>query len=550
MKFPGLLLVCLLLTLAATAARAQLAVAPTLLGGGNNEAPCCWLHLRIENSYNQPLPLELVINSWQGSQSRLKIPRQIIAPGATVEMDYALPINGYFGVMWENPDGKMQQASPADYSQKIFLHVSATQFQATQAQVEDFAKRLSLTGPGQKIVSQIEARQLPADWLCLTPFRAVMMPEAEYKTLPPNLREPLLTWVRAGGDLLLYQAEHVGIEAQMMGKIRRVADNPLLTPTNTPPEWGGNPLPWRDLQGNDQLFPYRVEISTGNTGGLVLASLFFVLAGPLALWWSNRRKQPHLVLKIVPVLSAAFCIIMLIYFVGSEGFERKGGSLTLHTLDETAQHGITVAHQTLLSGLYPRGGFKFSRTAALVPHINRENRDSASIEMELGPAQRLTRGWFEPRVPFNYTTVLPFETREHLVLEGNKLRNGFETAITGGILYAPGNRRLAIPALKPGANAAAAPLSAPANNDGLQAFLTPDEATYLRALLPALRLNLLGDDGANREFYIVKLAGPWGQAKDGSGSSLAGVEINGPQTHILIGLRSAGQAEATHAPGA
>src|SRR5690606_30526046 len=80
----------------------------------------------------------------------------------------------------------------------------------------------------------------------------------------------------------------------------------------------------------------------------------------------------------------------------------------------------------LLTGLYPLGGFKFGPQTYFVADTGSEDRSGADFDLTRGTLLR--GGLFQPGIPFNYTTVTPYITRERMLFDADKgeLRNGFE----------------------------------------------------------------------------------------------------------------------------
>src|SRR5690606_1614190 len=120
------------------------------------------------------------------------------------------------------------------------------------------------------------------------------------------------------------------------------------------------------------------------------------------------------------------------------GLQRKGGSMSITVMDDSANKGLTTARHSLLSGLYPLGGFQFSPVTYFLPNAADSNRTEA--DFDLTNTQNLTDGLFQPGIPFNYATLTPFTTRERMLYDAEKstLRNGFEQPVKAAIVFNDG----------------------------------------------------------------------------------------------------------------
>jgi len=95
-------------------------------------------------------------------------------------------------------------------------------------------------------------------------------------------------------------------------------------------------------------------------------------------------------------------------------------------LDEETDSAITFSRHVFFSGLYPLGGFRFTRDTAFCPLGTYGDRESFALD--LTEEQQLRSGLFSPSVSFHYLTVRHWTTRAKLVwdLDDMTVLNGFD----------------------------------------------------------------------------------------------------------------------------
>ncbi|MEW5733948.1 MAG: hypothetical protein AB1921_03785 [Thermodesulfobacteriota bacterium] len=292
----------------------------------------------------------------------------------------------------------------------------------------------------------------PDNWLCLLVFQSVVTPEDEYLRLAEDAKTVLSRYVEAGGWLFLYGALQEGGEDRLLGKVVRTRDNPL---TASQLQSG---LTARDrynrpkarVGGGRKDFPYLPERLAGTTGGLALATLFFILAGPVNYIYFRRKKMPRALLVSLPAISLVFCLLITVLFFASKGFSRQGGTVSLTLLDEEQKSALCVAHHVFLSGLYPRGGLSFDGRTGF---FSEEEEHSSPPVMELSGKLHLLSGLILPSVPFVYATEAPFMTREKILVADGRVQNGLSFPIAALVLRREGKWYKAGP-VAPGAGAA------------------------------------------------------------------------------------------------
>lgn len=511
-------------------ARADLRVSVERMGQSTN-APYIWMRVTVENPEGNRLGFRLFGNGSYGrSSGEILIEGQELGPGE--ERTFDVPMLGmteyrgggsyYSGGFFRCQDstGRMAVGNDGASDLKTFLNIAPVSQWASEQQMQDFSDAIEhpekeqqgppepesavpvLGGPvpypggtgghsgspkKSNFISQVEPGQLPDNWLCYSPFTAVLVSSDAYKTIPAEARIALTRWVNSGGRLVVYGASEARREECLLGRIE-YRTGPVLTALDQiPNEWkmpGGNPQPgpldwarYGGLGGND-YFPFLVQLDAlGRSGGLLLATIFCIVAGPANYFYWRRKNRIRMLMLSLPAFSIAFCLLITGYFLATKGFSRKGGTFSISILDEGSDSALTFSRHLLFSGLYPLGGFSFDSETAFVPM---ESSGDQAYKMALQNRQRqLTDGLFIPQVPFHYYTVTPWSTRERLVYKAAEktVENGFETPLQGVVVY---DRGVYVAGAVPkGGKATLERLEGEAAKNVLDRFLSSEEKSYL-----------------------------------------------------------------------
>ena len=571
--------------------------------GASMRSPFRYVRLSVENPNAHKVTYDLAILSYP-TQGKRAINGQALEAGE--RRVYHLPLlDGQVyntNISCSDSDGQRATAGVNFSESKAFLHIAPVAGWASEKAMQDFSRMLTLSeggtfgdlvgssrmtagsgGSTANFVTQADPAELPDNWVCYSPFVAVIVSDEAFKQMPVESRTALTRWVEAGGALTIYGSAEPGLEQRLLGKIRRQAKNPIeelaamvvkiesealartsgngvytgdhwraelsggklaridfgAAPSPTPKEWLGGAQPWqRFWGGGGEEFPYPLTTSqAGTIGGLALATIFCIVAGPMNYAYWRRRNKIHMLMISLPALSIGFCLLITVYFVASRGFTRKGGTFSVSVLDEASNSQVTFSRHLILSGLFPLGGFSFDREAAFYP-LQQPN-DRAAFQMDLTKGQRLTSGLFIPSVPFHYFTAMPGTTRERLVVDeaAKSVTNGFEAPLEG-VVVVHGKKVYSAGKIAPGGRAALAELSDEEAGRVWTRHLDERESDYIQRADYLYKPVTEAPGG----YYAVVFS-------EGQATEQPGVRIkSGKERHVLFGTLGAQKAEA--APGA
>lgn len=412
----------------------------------------------ITNMTNRTMRYQLKANSYDNRFSYDLGTFEIEALG-TRKQDFYLPFfdHGYFRC--EDDEGDVLTGHPGRDGYKTYLQIAPYREQATTEQLDYFINgpreeteeetqppvqfygaALQQRAPGEGYFSKMVPEELPTDWRYYISFGTILISESTWRSLRPSVRTALREAVQVGGSLVYYSATNPNDIPfdPLAGEIEARMDNPLAEITIK----GGAPFKSNSLSfppnhgGYDfDDFYYGVDAAAGSLGGIVLATIFSLIVGPVNIIYCRRKKKIRMLMLTVPALSLAFCLMIVVYFIASQGANKRGGTYSVTLLDEASQGAVSYSHHLLRSGLYPLGGFSFDPETLLYAVTDTEFSES-SAGFEFGSRQRLVSGLFRPQVNFHYWTVLPFRTPERLLYHPaeRSIVNGFESDLSDVIV--------------------------------------------------------------------------------------------------------------------
>ncbi len=186
-------------------------------------------------------------------------------------------------------------------------------------------------------VQRIAPDLLPERWqgypfwltLCLTPGGEAALAGAQ--------RAALAQWTQAGGAVFVTTPAQVarwakdGVAATCVDSADAAQVRALQQRIATAGE-GGGLLDRQAVPGTE-----NVPVA----GFFTLAIGFALLAGPLNLWWAQRRNARHLLLLSTPVLSAATCLVLLVVSLFHDGLGVRRSTIQATCLDVRRGRAVT-----------------------------------------------------------------------------------------------------------------------------------------------------------------------------------------------------------------
>ena len=287
---------------------------------------------------------------------------------------------------------------------------------------------------------------LPADWRLLTAFHLLIVDGRA--PLPGEAQEAVRRFVFAGGIAVLVAPQNLPpgplrtllpLGAEVAGHgLGTVAALPTLASGGEPlrrvaaalPVLSPSPWPGALASPEPQQVPGLGEPPVG--GFLAILILFAVVAGPLNLLWTRRRKRPLLLLATIPALGLGTSVMILGYGYLHDGLGVRGAETSWTWLDQARHEVAVVSLRTLFAGAAPADLQLGPDTFVISPRASQRARrivDNWRLELDSG---RLGSGVLPPRTPTPLLVRQQGTARERL--RARRIGDQLELLPDGGIV--------------------------------------------------------------------------------------------------------------------
>jgi hypothetical protein len=430
-----------------------LALLGVALGAGEVrvDLSCIWedkdgytpVHVRVEALV---APVEVDIEVRLGESRARDVVRA--QPGLTAMRTILVPSNGGWGtpqVRWSSSGGDAGESNAAvanDY-RSIDLAVLDPREQVPvpnllklvtdQVPASGGSSRGGYRSSSGDRVRRIAADALPDRWQGWPAWVTLLTtPDGEALLTTPQ-REAIADWTRTGGDLFTTDPScvtawrRIGVRAHLINPAATEQES-LLARLRTASAEDGRPA--------DHPVPGTDELPTA--WFLTLAITFAIVAGPLNLWWTMRRKQPFLLLVSTPLISIGTCILLIAIALMSDGIGRRRTAAQVVVLDQTAQRACAFTAVTWFCGIAP-GPFAIDAEDRVLPMDANDwgggwRRDRPVLALDWRSGQQADGGWIPARVnrQLAFTQVRPERRRISIMRHGGgwRLGNGLDVAIS------------------------------------------------------------------------------------------------------------------------
>jgi hypothetical protein len=232
--------------------------------------------------------------------------------------------------------------------------------------------------------SKFDPKQLPDDWLAFSGYDSVIMTDSDWSNVPPGARNAILSWVRLGGQLLIYQSggtsrsalglpEETGfgqIATPALASGAPLAEEMVKTVRDNPVKAGHTSIN-SDYQG---IWPLRTDFGdqTFHYAFFVIVMICFgILVGPVNLFVFAKSGQRHRLFITTPIISLAASLILVVLIVTLDGFGGSGARRVL--MEVRPDDGVNAAyvHQEQFSrtGVLTGADFTIDTPAAFQPVV-------------------------------------------------------------------------------------------------------------------------------------------------------------------------------------
>ncbi len=248
----------------------------------------------------------------------------------------------------------------------------------------EISSKFSSSGRGStEFAAKFDPKQLPDDWLAFSGYDSVILTDGDWTNIPPGGRNAILSWVRMGGQLVIYATTTATTAALDLPAetgfgsitIERIAsdlklDAPkvvaLVTKNSNKPMQVSNA---GDFQGSwplqqlfgEQKFRYALFV--------IVLIIFAILVGPVNLFVFAKSGKRHKLFITTPIISLAASLVLICLIIVQDGFGGNGMRRILMEVCPDAGVNAAYIHQEQFcrTGVLTGSDFTLSPPALLQP---------------------------------------------------------------------------------------------------------------------------------------------------------------------------------------
>ena len=316
--------------------------------------------VRITISNNQKIPHKVFLNFNDTSNYSQGISASSsfsfeAPPGDVVVRDILVPLtvqNGdhnypSFSVQLSGTMGKAQgSASPIFTPTHPCILLSEALYTPNGSALDTEAASRGSSGYGgsRNFSSKFDPKRLPDDWRAFSGFDTIMLTEADWADVPPGPRNAITSWVRLGGQLVVYATgdptpASLGLpEDPGFGEslIESIASDLRLNAGDTV-----------NLAYNKRATKHRLASISSDFNStwplqksfgeksfnyilfVLILLAFGILVGPVNLFVFAKSGRRHRLFVTTPLISVGTSLILIALIIFEDGFGGNGTRLTL-----------------------------------------------------------------------------------------------------------------------------------------------------------------------------------------------------------------------------
>ncbi len=305
--------------------------------------------------------------------------------------------------------------------------------------------------------AELDSTQWSEYWLSYTPFDAVLLPQADFARMPEATRAALWRYTESGGRFVVLGRIELpeswrnreifsgnGITHHRVGlgeclQLDASAVESLTGPQTAKlkmllaqaaalsvTDWSQH----NNAETLNNLFPVVDGTDLPVRGMAFLMLVFILVVGPINLLVLRAFKRRIWFLWTIPAISAATCLLVLIYSLTSEGITPSTRTEAVTLLDQSARRATTAALMAFYCPLTPGDGLHFTTETAAAPlFVNDSHRNGEAHEVDWSNGQHFLSGWIKSRVPAHFFVRKSEPRRERLQIE--RSADGKLTVVNG-----------------------------------------------------------------------------------------------------------------------
>ena len=434
-----------------------------------------YLPVRVLVANNQPIPHKIFLDFKDATDYQDEISTSssysFSAPaGRTVSQDILVPLSAQNGTvsyqeLEVNLNGSMGKASGSVSTvfspdqPAVLLSESLYTPNGSALDTERNSRGSSShRGSSNGFSSKFDPKRLPDDWRAFSGFDSIMLTESDWAATPPGSRNAILSWLRLGGQLVVYsqnpsKPSAIGIpEDSSFGTVvmKSIGADLRLDAKETV----NLTIPKSPVQTrlksvtNDFNAKWPLQIEFGEKSFnyvvfIIILIAFGILVGPVNLFVFAKSGQRHRLFITTPLISIGTSLILIALIIFQDGFGGEGTRMVLMEVRPDENQNAAFIHQEQFSrtGVMTSPGFTVDVSALIVPVPLKQSRwarftddyDSrGTYDIQTADGKLFASGdWFQSRSEQGQlvTAVVPTRGRIEASSESGKLVSTFDFPI-------------------------------------------------------------------------------------------------------------------------
>ncbi|HVJ44810.1 MAG TPA: hypothetical protein VM511_00380 [Luteolibacter sp.] len=312
------------------------------------------VRVKIANNLKTPASIRLDFRCSANYDNSLKCTSSFsfdAPPGKTVIRDIVVPQNpvgttygSAISILTElsGTMGMEAHSLSADYNPtQPSVLLSAPLYTPNASKLDaELTTRLSASyGGSMTFASKFTAADLPDNWLAYSGFDRILMLDSDWTTAPAGARTAIESWVRLGGDLIVYSPTNASAASLSLpentgfGTVSTtdIKNDLTLNETETISRvmGGGMTSPRKMSLENDYHISWPLRAAFGDESFryavfIIILVFFGILVGPINLFVFAKSGRRHRLFITTPIISLGTSILLIILIIFQDGFGGKG----------------------------------------------------------------------------------------------------------------------------------------------------------------------------------------------------------------------------------
>ncbi len=291
--------------------------------------------------------------------------------------------------------------------------------------------------------------RLPTDWRSYHGYEQILLTDGDWRQISPGAQTAIKTWVRMGGDLLVYHtSDHASSRAQIFSetedsglgvvRVKPIQNDLKLVPSETIADV-------RFGRGETSRHKALTESFTGGWDAqnrlgkksfqaffiLLILILFAIIVGPINVFVFAKAGQRHKLFLTTPIISAITSVLLFMIIMIQDGIGGKGQRVALMEIGAgDDKNAYLFQEQFSRTGFMFSSSFEVEESAFLIPVPIAKSQWSRYDDLHNGPrinitatpsqeGQSFSGDWFQSRSEQGHYLATVRPHRGQLTLSGS-----------------------------------------------------------------------------------------------------------------------------------